>query len=136
MDESTDEAFARAFLQGTVSPAQFHHRDHLRLTWYLVRQYDREEAARLIATSIRTFATRHGQAAKYHETLTQFWVRLVAYLVEQHPDITSFETFLATFPHLLDKSLPYRHWRRETMESVTARARWVEPDVLALPAGG
>lgn len=134
MDDSTDEAFARAFLQGTVSPAQFHHRDHLRLTWYLVRHHDREEAARLIATSIHTFAAQHGQAAKYHETLTQFWVRLVAYLVEQHPDITSFETFLATFPHLLDKSLPYRHWRRETMESLTARASWVEPDVLALPA--
>lgn len=134
MNDSTDEAFVQAFLQGTLSPAHFHHRDHLRLAWCLARQYDLEATMRLITTSIRAFATRHGQAAKYHETLTQFWVRIVTHLVKEHPDITSFETFLATFPHLLEKNLPYQHWRRETMESPTARAHWVEPDVLALPA--
>jgi hypothetical protein len=35
---------------------------------------------------------------------------------------------------LLDKGLPYRHWQHETMGSAAARARWVEPDLLALPS--
>jgi hypothetical protein len=130
----TDDDFAEAFLNGSLPPAGFHHRDHLRLAWVLTRQLGREAAMRTIRTGIQHFATQHGQAEKYHETLTQVWVRLIAHMVEIRPDITAFETFLATFPHLLDKDLPYRHWRRETMASATSRAQWVEPDILAMPA--
>jgi hypothetical protein len=54
-------------------------------------------------------------------------------MVEVRPDVTAFATFLAAFPQLLDKDLPYRHWRRETMAGATARAEWVEPDLVALP---
>jgi hypothetical protein len=50
------------------------------------------------------------------------------------PDIASFDALLTAFPMLLDKELPYCHWRRETMASTTARAGWVEPDIQALPA--
>lgn len=134
MNDSTDETFVQAFLQGSLHPAHFHHRDHVRLAWYLVRQHGQEAAMRLITTSIHTFASQHGQEAKYHETLTQFWVKIVAHVVKHHPEHASFEAFLATFPHLLDKSLPYQHWQRETMDSPAARAQWVEPDLLALPA--
>lgn len=129
-----DEDFAQAFLDGALSPAQFHHRDHLRLAWFLSRQLGGEAATRTITAGIRRFATHHGQAQKYHETLTRFWIRIVGHLVEARPDITEFATFLAAFPWLLDKDLPYRHWRRETMSSTTAHASWVEPDLLALPA--
>jgi hypothetical protein len=129
-----DVDFAHAFLNGTLPPEQFHHRDHLRLAWVLVRQLGVETAAPAIASGIRRFAAQHGQAGKYHETLTQFWVRIVGHMVEVRPDIAELETFLETFPMLLDKGLPYRHWRPETMGSATARARWVEPDLLALPA--
>jgi len=134
MSQLTDEQFVRAFLSGAIPPAQFHHRDHLRLTWCLTRQLGSAPAARPISTAIRQFATQHGQAAKYHETLTQAWIRIVGHLVASRPDITEFDAFVAAFPQLLDKELPYRHWRRETMASAAARAGWVEPDLRALPA--
>jgi hypothetical protein len=134
VNSSTDEEFAQAFLHGTLPPAQFHHRDHLRLAWYITRRHDPEDATRLISTGIRAFAAKHGHAQKYHETLTQFWVRIVAHLVSRHLEITDFEAFLTTFPHLLEKDLPSHHWHRETMFSPAARARWVKPDILALPA--
>jgi hypothetical protein len=130
----TDEDFAHAFLSGALPPSRFHHRDHLRLAWVLVRQQGVEEATQAVTAGIRQFAAQHGQAAKYHETMTQFWVRLVGHLVAARPELTSFERFLATFPHLLDKDLPYRHWQRETMASSAARAQWVAPDLLAIPA--
>jgi hypothetical protein len=130
----TDSEFVAAFLSGTLAPASFHHRDHLRLTWCLVRQSGTAAATATIRDGIRSFATRHGQAEKYHDTMTRFWVRLVGHLIGAHPDITTFDGFLAAFPHLLDKDLPYRHWSRETMQSPAARAAWVEPDLLALPA--
>ena len=129
-----DEHFVQAFFSGTLPPTQFHHRDHLRLTWCLIRQHDPEVATHAITEGIRRYAAQHGQADKYHETLTRFWVRIVGHMVAARPDIAAFERFLEAFPQLLDKDLPYRHWRRETMRSGTARAQWVEPDLLALPA--
>jgi hypothetical protein len=130
----TDDAFVHAFLQGSIDPRLFHHRDHLRLAWYLARRDGAEPAAQTISSAILTFATAHGQAEKYHETLTRFWVRIVGHLIDAPPDIDEFAAFLAAFPLLLDKELPYRHWRRETMGSAVARTSWVEPDLLALPA--
>lgn len=129
----TDDDFVTAFLSGSLPPTQFHHRDHLRLTWALVRLTGVEAAMKRITSGIRYFATQHGQDEKYHETMTRFWVRIVGHMVAARPDITMFDDFLATFPMLLDKDLPYRHWRRETMLSPDARAHWVEPDILALP---
>lgn len=130
----TDDDFVEAFLGGSLSPAQFHHRDHLRLTWYLIRRDGEAAAPEAITTGIRAFATRHGQAQKYHETLTRFWIRVVGHMMAARPEIAEFETFLAAFPQLLDKDLPYRHWRRETMWDEAARRAWVAPDLLALPA--
>lgn len=134
MSDMTDAEFARAFLNGALPAEQFHHRDHLRLAWFLVRERGVEEAALIIAAGIRRFAAQHGHAEKYHETMTQFWVRVTGHHVKVRPDISEFDAFLATFPPLLDMGLPYRHWRRETMASEAARAQWVEPDLFALPA--
>src|SRR5262249_14965156 len=134
MINDPDEDFVLTFIHGTLATGGFHHRDHLHLTWLLLRQCDLPTASRLMTSGLRTFATHHGQAQKYHETMTQFWVRLVAHLVQTHPQISDFEAFIRAFPHLLEKDLPYHHWQRETLMTDSARAHWVEPDVLALPA--
>jgi hypothetical protein len=134
MSPTSDDEFVHAFLHGALSPAQFHHRDHLRLAWCLIRQRGLEDAIRTVTASIRVFAIHHGQADRYHETLTRFWVSIVAHAVAARPEIGDFASFLAAFPQLLDKDLPYCHWQRATMGSPAARARWIEPDLLALPA--
>ncbi|HEY7781408.1 MAG TPA: hypothetical protein VIC85_14465 [Ktedonobacterales bacterium] len=129
-----DDDFAHAFLSGALPPARFHHRDHLRLAWCLTRRHGVDDATTIITAGIRDFATQHGQAAKYHETLTRFWVRIVNHLARTRPDLTTFDAYLAAFPQLLDEDLPYRHWHRATMDSPAARAEWVEPDLLEMPA--
>jgi hypothetical protein len=134
MNDDADDAFVVAFLTGSLPPQQFHHRDHLRLAWVLVRLTGVDEAARRITSGIRYFATLHGHGEKYHETMTRFWVRIVAHAVAARPEISTFDAFLAAFPLLLEKDLPYRHWRRVTMASPAAREQWVEPDIQALPA--
>ena len=134
MNDDADDAFVAAFLTGSLPPQQFHHRNHLRLAWVLVRLTGVDEATRRITSGIRYFATLHGHAEKYHETMTRFWVRIVAHAVAARPEISTFDAFLAAFPLLLEKDLPYRHWQRETMASPAARAQWVEPDMQALPA--
>jgi hypothetical protein len=133
MTDLTDDDFVAAFLSGRLPPTAFHHRDHLRLAWCLIRRSGLQAATVTISDGIRRFADHHGQSGKYHETLTQFWVRIVSHLIDTRPDVTAFPRFLEAYPHLLDTSLPYRHWTRETMQSQAARAQWVEPDLLALP---
>ena len=129
-----DDDFLSAFAAGSLPPGQFHHRDHLRLAWLLIRRHGADVAGATIASGIRSFAARHGQSDKYHETMTQFWVRIVGHMVQARPDISDFDTFVATFPIVLDTRLPYRHWQRETMGSTAARSHWVDPDLLSLPA--
>jgi hypothetical protein len=46
-----------------------------------------------------------------------------------------FDELLERVPHLLDKSLPFRHWSRERIFASDARAGWVDPDLLPLPFG-
>lgn len=128
----TDDEFLAAFAACTLG--SFHHRDHLRLTFLSVTRKGETEAVDDIRVGIQHFATHHGQAAKYHDTMTRFWVRLVAHMVAYRPDVTSFDAFLDAFPMVLDTSLPTRHWSEANLFSPLARAQWVEPDLLAMPA--
>jgi len=129
----TDQEFVEAFFAGRLRNEQFHHRDHLRLTWLVLREYGRERGGRMITDGIRHFAAAHGQASRYHETMTQFWIWLIDHARLARPQITSFEDFLAAFPLALDKALPFRHWTREAMTSPAAREAWLEPDLVPLP---
>jgi len=124
----TDQEFLHAFESGRIPPAEFHHRDHLRLAWVQVRKLGAEQAAGAVAEGIERFAGAHGQHRLYHETLTRFWVRIVA-----HCSQPTFEATLERHPMLLSKDLPLRHWSRDALFSDAARAAWLEPDLLPLP---
>ena len=77
----SDDAFLRAFFSAELAGSDFHHRDHLRLAWLAVRRYGLVEAEAVVAEGIQHFAAVHGHAARYHDTMTRFWVRLVAHAV-------------------------------------------------------
>ena len=128
-----DDEFLRAFFGQTLHNSEFRHRDHLRLAWLAVRRHGGDVAEEVVATGIRTFAQHHSHGPLYHDTMTRFWVRLVAHAVSARSEIVDFNKFLAAFPLLLDKNTPLRHWSRETMFGAEARAEWREPDLVALP---
>jgi hypothetical protein len=128
----TDEEFVHAFFASL--PDGFHHRDHLRLAWLVLERKGSVDAALpLIEHAIQGFARAHGAERKYHRTLTEFWVRLVEHCRSARPGIRSFDDFLDAFPLLLEPGLAERHWSGGELWSETARAGWVEPDLLPLP---
>jgi hypothetical protein len=127
-----DEQFVAAFEVGQIANQSFHHRDHLRLAWIQIRPLGMERASESVAVAIQQFAAHHGQANRYHETMTRFWLRAVALGIDHHPDLP-FEGLLAAESHLLDKNLPFLHWSQERMGSEEARRRWVEPDLRSMP---
>jgi hypothetical protein len=128
-----DDEFLRAFFGLTLPNSEFRHRDHLRLAWLAVRRHGSTDAEDVVATGIHRFALHQSHGPLYHETMTRFWVRLVAHAVSDRPEIVNFDEFLAAYPLLLDKNTPLRHWSRETMFGAEARAAWQEPDLVALP---
>jgi len=130
---SDDDAFVAAFHSGRIANQNFHHRDHLRLAWVQIRRLGLERASEVVTSGIRHFATEHGSAERYNDTMTRFWLRVVGMGLSRHPELT-FNELLAAEPHLLDKSLPFKHWSRATMASDSAKRQWVEPDVRPMPA--
>jgi hypothetical protein len=124
----TDQEFLHAFDSGHLSAYDFHHRDHLRLAWLQVNRLGLEAGAAAVSSGIRRFAEGHGHHRLYHETLTRFWVRIVA-----HASRDSFAATLDEHPMLLRKDLPLAHWSRDTLYGDAARAGWVEPDLAPLP---
>jgi hypothetical protein len=129
----TDDEFLRAFFELDLPSSGFHHRDHLRLAWLVVRRDGGGAARALVSAGIRRFAAAHGHAGRYHETLTAFWVRIVAHAVSRHPEIDDFDRFLGAHPLLMDARLPLRHWSRDALFGAAARAAWREPDLVPLP---
>ena len=127
-----DEEFLAAFEAGRIANQSFHHRDHLRLAWIQIRRLGLERASESVTLAIRHFAAHHGQANRYHDTMTRFWLYAVAIGIDRHPDLT-FDDLLAAESHLLDKNLPSLHWSHQRMSSDEARGRWVEPDLISMP---
>jgi hypothetical protein len=129
---AADEQFLAAFEVSQIAN-HFHHRDHLRLAWIQIRRLGVHRASDAVAEAIRQFAAHHGHADRYNDTMTRFWLQVVSLGMGCHPNLT-FDELLAAEPHLLDKTLPFNHWSRERLTGEEAKRRWVDPDVLELPA--
>jgi hypothetical protein len=130
---AADAAFLRAFDAGRLPEDGFGHREHLRLAWILVKRLGPEAATPEIERRLRHLAEAHGMPERYNRTLTLFWVRLVAHVAARTRAV-SFADLLAAEGWLMDPGLARRHYSPELLSSGAARARWVEPDLIAMPA--
>jgi hypothetical protein len=124
----TDDDFLSRFEAGRLD--SFTHRDHLRVAFAYARRGGVEHAVERARQGLRHFTAAHGQPERYHETLTIAWARVVAHHATR---ATDFDALLAAHPRLLDRHLLLAHYSRELLFSPSARARFVEPDLLALP---
>ena len=128
----TDQAFARAFESGSVTPDAFNHVAHVRLAWvYLHESASVEDALTRMRAAIRRVAAAAGASQKYHETITVLWIRLLADVRARGASGEIAEVLRAQ-PALADRDLPMQYYSRERLFSDAARAAWVEPDLQTL----
>jgi hypothetical protein len=113
--------------------AEFRHADHIRLAWIYVRRYGARQAEERIAGTVRRFAISLGHEAKYHETQTRAWLRLVATAQHLTPKVTAFEEFLSKHGWLLDRSALSPFYSGAHLSSEAARRGWADPDQIPLP---
>jgi hypothetical protein len=81
---------------------------------------------------LRNLAATHGMPDRFHATLTEAWVRVVARHRQLGPG-RSFEEFLTLHPMLLDPRLISRHYGTSLLAQNESRRTWVEPDIHPLP---
>ena len=128
-----DAAFA-ADVEGCQFPNErFKHAEHIRLAWIYIRQYGYDMAEERMRQSIRRLAVHAGAQAKYHETITIAWMRLVGAALRLSARMETFSEFSRAHAWLLDKGAVFEFYSRDRLMSEGARAAWIDPDLKPLP---
>ena len=121
-----------AHAEGPFVRRPFDHRQHLRFAWAVLSEFGTDGAIEVVGSEIRAFAALRAPG-KYHETMTQFWVRLVAHTRSIDGDPGDFDAHLRRFPILLDAAAPARHYFAAVLSSNEAARAIRPPDLLAIP---
>jgi hypothetical protein len=131
----SDDQFLAAFLDCSMPPAGFDHLGHVRATWLLLQRWPLERAVAATCHGIARLAAHLGVPDKYHRTLSEALVRLMASGGAADPALT-WSDFLAANPELINDAIGVlaRHYSAERLNSPVARECFLAPDRLPLPS--
>ena len=128
----TDVELTRALERGEIANEDFRHTSHLHVAWvYLAESSSVKQAADKMRQTLLRFAAAAGKPQKYHETITLFWVRLLA-RARSVSRAQRLEELVYTNPQLLEKNFPLAYYSAGRLFSDEARTSWVEPDLKPL----
>lgn len=130
-----DDAFLDAIARCQLPAADFGHCEHLRLAWLHLRRGPRQAAIDHCCADIARFAAHHGAATKFHRTVTEALLRLMAHGGAADESL-DWDGFLSRNPGLLAdaRGLLARHYSPTLLASDDARRCFLPPDLLPLPA--
>jgi N-formylglutamate deformylase len=131
----TDDAYLEAFLACRLPPSAFNHRNHLRVAWIHLQRFPLDEAIERTCAAIARYAAHLGVPDRYHRTMTEALIRLMARAGASDPSL-SFEGFLARAPAFSGdcRTLIAAHYSPGLLASTDARERFSPPDRLPLPS--
>lgn len=123
----TDDELIEGF--ESASLATFHHRDHVRVSWIYLRRVGLHAALAAVSRGLRALSIAHGQAAKYHETVS--WLYVFAIHERMKPE-QGWEEFAAQNPDLFGpwSAFVRRYYSAAKLSSKAARSSFVLPDRL------
>jgi len=131
-DEGEILAVVRRFESCDYRLEEFTHTRHVTVAcWYLCTN-PRDAALARMREGLERLIAHHGRQG-YHETITRFWMELLASYLEQfapgaHP--------LARINRALEgygsKDVLFSYYTRERVMSDIAKREWVEPDLRAI----
>lgn len=121
-----------AFEAGTIDAERFDHRAHLHVGWCYLRQYPLAEAIVRFTSALRALTVRLGAEGKYHETISWFFLILIAERMAE-VSVGDWEAFRKANRDLFGNAgeLLRRHYSPERLASERARERFVLPDRAA-----
>ena len=133
-DISEIEAVVNGFESCTTSKEDFSHRSHLTVAVYYLQGSGASDATERMRTGLHRFLDHHGVGrAKFHETLTIFWIKVVSALLERlDQKLTLPEQTNAVIESLGDSRLVFEYYSEELLRAGETRNGWVAPDLKDL----
>lgn len=132
-----DQILLDQFESATFPLADWHHRAHIKVAYLYVSAYGFDEALIRMRNGIQVYnaavGVQDGPTRGYHETMTQFWLRLVDFTIRQHGAADCADTFADQNPQLLEQKIVRLFYSRERFMSAEAKIRYLEPDLTAVP---
>lgn len=124
-----DRAFLAALEDCSLDPARFNHVGHVRAAWLCLRCYGLVPGAARFHSALIRYATHLGAAGKYHATITEALLRLIARAMNE-AETADFGAFTTAHPALFGdvRSLLLRHYSPERLDSEAARRGFLAPD--------
>ncbi len=126
-------AFLSAFEDGSLPADEWTHQSHIAMaTVYLGRYGD--SVLPHTRAAIRNYLLARGKAvANYHETLTIFWLAVVAEATRALGDLRQQEAVVRNCAAFGPESkLHESYYGFDVFNSTEARARWIPPDLKPL----
>jgi hypothetical protein len=126
-----DRLLLTAFEDCSFPADLFHHRQHIRVAWLILRdERSLLPAIERFSNGLKRFAESKGASGLYHETITWAYLLLIHERMHQGPPHETFDDFAADHPDLLTwkPSVLEAYYRPETLGSQRAREVFVMPD--------
>jgi len=127
-DEDAIREVVRKFERCQYAAEEFTHVRHLTVAcWYLCTLPEKEALDRMREGLLR-FTAHHGKHG-YHETITRFWIELLAdHLGHMPAGMSLTDKTNNALEHHGNKEVLFSFYSRERVMSERARRAWVEPD--------
>lgn len=122
--------FLRQFRNKTLNPVHFNHVGHLRLSWIYLTHHDLETAVQGVCSGIKGYAESLGADTKFHITITDSLVRIMAKRLEAMTQ-KDWQSFLAQNKDIIDDAISVllQYFSKDLLFSESARTALVVPDI-------
>ena len=129
----SDQAFLHQFEACELEPEHFNHKGHLRLAWLYLNRHALPQAIERTTSGIEKYAISLGAKDKFHYTLTEATVRLMAKRCETQ-NSSSFDTFVSNNADLVEDlpRLLFQHYSKEVLFADKAKRAFVAPDLAPI----
>ncbi|MEJ2287707.1 MAG: hypothetical protein P8Y02_03505 [Deinococcales bacterium] len=138
-DDDALDALVAAFERGEAPPGGFSHQAHLAVALTYLARHGLDGASSRMRTGLLGFLERNlgdptAARVKYKETVTVFWLRLLAAeLASTDPELPLVERVNPLLARYRDASTIRTYYSAQRLDSDEARQRFVEPDLRPLP---
>ena len=131
----SDEDYLAAFLEHRMPITSFDHYGHVRVAWLLLQRIPFDHAVKQVCDGIAVLAMQVGAPEKYHRTITEALMRLIAHGGAMDATV-SWEAFVQANPKLMHdvRGLLAEYYSNDRLMNADARVRFVQPDLQPLPA--
>ena len=129
--EDQIRAIVEGFESCNTNKADFKHQDHLTVAVSYLQSLTVTEAAQRLREALLRFVDHHQvDRRKYNETITIFWLELVAEKLKGlSPSTSLIDQCNAVLDSLSNAGLPMEYYSAELLFSDQAREAFVEPDL-------